>query len=142
MNLNFFFQDSQANLYSPKLKGKRTVIAFGRNDFGQLGVGDTENRRVPTQIKDLNFQSCHILEAGDYHSAFLNEHNELFMWGNNESGQLGIGIDQKKVLRPHPVDTKAIAEEADKLMDDDESRLNKMFQGILEVKWDLASEDS
>lgn len=107
-----------------------------------MGVGDTENRRVPTQVKDLNFQSCHILEAGDFHSAFLNEHNELFMWGNNESGQLGVGHDQKKVLRPHPVDTKAIGEEADKLMDEDESRNNKIFQEILEVKWALALDDN
>lgn len=44
------------------------------------------------------------------------------MWGNNEFGQLGIGSDQKKILKPHPVDTKGIAEEADKYFDNDERK--------------------
>ena len=65
-----------------------------------------------TQVKALNFQSCHILMAGDTHCAFLNDKNELFMWGNNENGQLGLGIDQKVVTTPFLVDTQTIADQA------------------------------
>ena len=106
------------------IKGKRTVIAFGRNDFGQLGVGDTENRRFPTQVKDLNFQSCHILEAGDLHSAFLNDKNELFMWGNNEFGQLGMGTQVKMYNTPQKVNTQDISDNAAQFFDSHNSKIN------------------
>jgi alpha-tubulin suppressor-like RCC1 family protein len=89
-----------------------------------LGVGDTENRRVHTQVKALNFQSCHILIAGDFHSAFLNEKNELFTWGNNQTGQLGLGVTDSMVLTPQKVDTQAIADEAAQYFDGNESNNN------------------
>jgi alpha-tubulin suppressor-like RCC1 family protein len=89
-----------------------------------LGVGDTENRRFPTQIKTLNFQSCHILQAGDLHSAFLNDKNELFVWGNNEFGQLGLGSEESVVLTPEMVDTQAISEQASQYFEGQNSIYN------------------
>ena len=74
-----------------------------------------------TQVKSLNFESCHILIAGDFHSAFLNEKNELFMWGNNQSGQLGLGLQDQIVTLPQKVDTQAIADDAAQYFEGNES---------------------
>lgn len=68
-------------------------------------------------MKALDFESCHILQAGDAHSAFLNDKNELFMWGSNEFGQLGLGTNDKVVHTPQQVDTQEISDSAAQFFD-------------------------
>ena len=41
------------------------LYAWGRNNYGQLGLNDTTNRHTPTQIGTSDWSS---IEAGESHS--------------------------------------------------------------------------
>ena len=76
---------------------------FGRNNHGQLGLGDQENRRVPTHLKKLQGHSCHALTAGKFHSGFLDSDNQLYTWGKNKYGQCGVGSFESPIVFPKKV---------------------------------------
>ncbi|SDH25155.1 MULTISPECIES: hypothetical protein [unclassified Duganella] len=64
-----------------------TLWAWGLNTNGQLGLGDSANRSVPTQIgKDTNWTA---VSAGKTHVLALKSDGTLWAWGRNSSGQLG-----------------------------------------------------
>uniref|UniRef100_A0A8R1TTY3 RCC1-like domain-containing protein n=1 Tax=Onchocerca volvulus TaxID=6282 RepID=A0A8R1TTY3_ONCVO len=65
------------------------VYAFGRNRFGQCGVGHTDELTVATEVVG-NYGSARIICAGHYHSALINEKGNAFTWGWSFHGQLGI----------------------------------------------------
>ena len=66
------------------------VYAWGRNEEGQLGLGDTTTRRTPTIVDALWALPVQQLAAGDRHSAALTSNGFLFTWGANDCGQLGL----------------------------------------------------
>ena len=69
-----------------------SVFAFGLNDQGQLGVGDTENRLVPTLVTgQLQGKTAVYAAAGGYHTLCITSDGSLFGWGDNSTGQLGVG---------------------------------------------------
>lgn len=70
--------------------GTSQVYAWGRNDKGQLGLGDTSDRKSPTIIETLWALPVLQLAAGTYHSAALTSNGFLFAWGSNDQGQLGL----------------------------------------------------
>ena len=61
------------------------LYTWGRNDYGQLGLGDTTNRHTPTQIGTSDWTA---IAGGYYHSLGLSG-GKLFAWGRNNYGQLG-----------------------------------------------------
>src|SRR5688572_30764703 len=74
-----------------------SLRCWGLNDLGQLGVGDTATKSVPTvvpKVKDVTF-----LSPGDKHTCVVNKDGEVWCWGSNESGQLGSGPADSA---PHP----------------------------------------
>lgn len=66
------------------------MFAWGRNAEGQLGLGDTDNRRMPTPVEGLWAMPVQQLAAGERHSAALTGSGFLFTWGDNTCGQLGL----------------------------------------------------
>jgi len=66
------------------------VYCWGNNDFGQLGLGDLEERATPHAILH-KFTRSKITRAaaGNHHSMALTEGGDLFTWGGNQCGQLG-----------------------------------------------------
>ncbi len=68
----------------------RQVYAWGRNEEGQLGLGDTAMRRTPTIVDALWALPVQQLAAGDRHSAALTSNGFLFTCGANDRGQLGL----------------------------------------------------
>ena len=66
------------------------VYAWGRNEEGQLGLGDTAMRRTPTIVDALWALPVQQLAAGDRHSAALTSNGFLFTCGANDRGQLGL----------------------------------------------------
>lgn len=68
------------------------VYAWGRNHCGQLGQGDTLNRRSPVIVSALWALPVQQLAAGDRHSAALTSNGFLFTWGGNDQGQLGLPL--------------------------------------------------
>lgn len=70
-----------------------TLWAWGGNASGQLGLGDLVSRNVPTQIGvATNWStSAPSLAAGSAHALARTTTGNLFAWGLNSSGQLGLG---------------------------------------------------
>ena len=64
------------------------VWVCGKNEGGQLGLGDTKNRYTPTKIP--NFKAKEI-SAGYNHTLFIDLENNVWGCGSNSQGQLGIG---------------------------------------------------
>uniref|UniRef100_A0A1D1Y3B4 X-linked retinitis pigmentosa GTPase regulator n=1 Tax=Anthurium amnicola TaxID=1678845 RepID=A0A1D1Y3B4_9ARAE len=73
------------------LTEKGHVFATGLNNFGQLGITtDTSHTLVPIKVSMFPKKILQIA-AGYHHSAAITEDGELFVWGNNSNGQLGLG---------------------------------------------------
>ena len=80
------------------LQGK--LMTWGSNSAGQLGDGSTINRPSPYQAGATLNKIWILAGAGSDFSMALTEGSELYAWGNNGNGQLGIG---NKTLKPTPV---------------------------------------
>jgi E3 ubiquitin-protein ligase HERC4 len=76
------------------------VFAWGANSHGQLGLGDSEDRLVPTQVRTLRTQRIAYsgLEAGSEHSVALTVDGGVFSWGSSRCGQLGHGSANKESM--------------------------------------------
>ena len=74
-----------------------TVYACGSNPHGQLGLGDTEDRRRFKRIRP--FAPGKIVEAaaGPSTSAAVTENGELWTWGRGAHGCLGHGGESDAV---------------------------------------------
>jgi hypothetical protein len=67
------------------------VWAWGRNDFGQLGIGSDDPKRN-TPVKLEHFPTGIIrIAAGAFHTLAIDSGGTLWAWGFNDSGQLGTG---------------------------------------------------
>lgn len=79
------------------------VYAAGGNNEGQLGLGDTEERNTFHVINFFTSQhKIKQLSAGSNTSAALTEDGELFMWGDNSEGQIGLQ-NMTSICVPHQV---------------------------------------
>ena len=66
------------------------LYCWGANDRGQLGVGDTLDRGVPTEVSG-NLTDWTLVSAGTDHSCGVSASAGLHCWGNSDRGQLGDG---------------------------------------------------
>ena len=73
--------------YSLALLSNGTVMAWGENESGQLGTGDTTPSSVPVAVKHLTGVSA--ISAGGEFSLALLSNGTVMAWGNDEEGQLG-----------------------------------------------------
>jgi len=73
------------------------VWMWGFNHWGQLGSGDWFAHPSPVKVRGLP-QGCRVvqLQVGGGHSACLLDNGEVWMWGSNVSGELGIGNTDNK----------------------------------------------
>jgi alpha-tubulin suppressor-like RCC1 family protein len=86
-----------------------TVWSFGKNDFGQLGLGTshaTTDVKVPTQIPGLS--SIVAVAANANHSLALGADGTVWSWGENGSKQVGNNSTATQ-KSPVAVMTNAIA---------------------------------
>ena len=75
-----------------------SLWAWGYNGYGQLGVGDTNNRLSPAKVMD-NVSTIN----SDGSSLFVvRKDGSLWAWGRNGLGQLGVG-DKNDRLTPAKV---------------------------------------
>ncbi|XP_034952183.1 protein RCC2 homolog [Chelonus insularis] len=66
-------------------------LAFGKNEKGQLGVGDTKRRDEPTEIEALKGHTIIAAACGRNHTLFLTSRGIVFAAGDNKLGQCGVG---------------------------------------------------
>ncbi|XP_049336939.1 probable E3 ubiquitin-protein ligase HERC3 [Astyanax mexicanus] len=65
------------------------VFGWGRNNTGQLGLGDREDRYVPVCVKSLNRKKTVLISCGEDHTAVLTKDGLVFTFGSGCYGQLG-----------------------------------------------------
>ncbi|MEJ5255933.1 MAG: hypothetical protein WHS89_11325 [Acidimicrobiales bacterium] len=76
--------------YTLALRKDGSLWAWGDNTHGQLGLGDTEPRAVPTRVgTDTNWRRVVVTPSGT--SFALKDDGSLWAWGNNRSGALALG---------------------------------------------------
>ena len=69
------------------------LYVFGRNDYGQLGLGPGAGARdAPAWLPSPAGQSVSAIACGRDHSAFISA-GALWLFGRNDDGQLGLGDD-------------------------------------------------
>ena len=79
------------------IKSDGSLWAWGRNDSGRLGTGDTTQHLSPIRIgTDTDWRS---IAAGGAHTLALKADGSLWVWGENHFGQLGTG-DTAPLLTP------------------------------------------
>ena len=73
------------------------VFSWGSNRFGQLGdVSENASaiqcgsRSLPRRVEDLKQHPCVAVAAGEKHSVALSRKGEVYVWGDNASGQMGV----------------------------------------------------
>uniref|UniRef100_A0A3P9C3D1 RCC1-like domain-containing protein n=1 Tax=Maylandia zebra TaxID=106582 RepID=A0A3P9C3D1_9CICH len=65
------------------------AFSCGRNDCGQLGLGDTQDRHTPTPVHYLNMKKTVSISCGKDHTAALTKDGAVFTFGSGQYGQLG-----------------------------------------------------
>ena len=76
------------------LSSDGSVAAWGYNNYGQLGTGDTTTRRVPALVIPAGaLAGKHVVAvaAAAYGSFALCDDGSLAAWGYNDEGELGDG---------------------------------------------------
>jgi len=67
------------------------VYAWGRNEMGQLGVGDSKDHFVPQLVKEITGYDIVEVATGKSHTLFLTSCGKVLAAGSNEQGQCGQG---------------------------------------------------
>jgi uncharacterized repeat protein (TIGR02543 family) len=88
--------------HSSALTSTGRVFMWGWNKDGQLGDGTSITRNVPTEITS-NFslpigEKILSLSMGSSHSSAFTSTGRVFMWGYNQFGQLGNGMNVNRNL--------------------------------------------
>ncbi|KAM9295768.1 putative E3 ubiquitin-protein ligase HERC3 [Morus bassanus] len=65
------------------------VYSWGKNDFGQLGLGDTQDRACPSYVGALEHWKTIFISCGADHTAVLSKEGLVCTFGAGGAGQLG-----------------------------------------------------
>jgi alpha-tubulin suppressor-like RCC1 family protein len=79
------------DLHAVIVTGSGIVWSWGHNSDGQLGLGDTIRRSVPHLIQSLSNVVAVAAAAGARHSLVLTSNGQVWAFGSNQRGQLGVG---------------------------------------------------
>ncbi len=86
--------------HSLALKSDNTVLAWGKDAFGQLG-NDAALTNIPTPVAVINATGIIAISAGGESSLALKSDNTVLAWGQDDKGQLGN--DTALANNPTPV---------------------------------------
>jgi myosin-5 len=69
------------------------MYSWGLNDYCQLArkIVPTYTHNEPQQIKILGEIAPRMIATGDEHTIMIDYSNEVYAWGSNMAGQLGVG---------------------------------------------------
>ena len=79
------------------LKNDGTLWTCGGNEYGQLGLGDTNNRNIFTQVT-TNANDIKSVYCGGYHTLILKNDGTLWGCGCNDCGRLGLGDNTNRTI--------------------------------------------
>ena len=73
------------------LTSKQEVYSFGDNEFSQLGRDSKPTTYTNEVVKISSLSNIVRIECGTYHSVCINNTGDLYVFGRNKQGQLGLG---------------------------------------------------
>lgn len=79
------------------------LATFGGGEHGQLGHGNFSNKLKPAFVKALEGVFISQISCGWSHTVALSSNGQVFTWGNNDHGKLGLG-SRKKASSPQLVE--------------------------------------
>ncbi|EGR28884.1 hypothetical protein IMG5_167380, partial [Ichthyophthirius multifiliis] len=71
------------------------VYGWGFNQAGQLGFQDLSRVNLPKKIMFFNQKEVVQIQCGKKHSIALTVEGQVYSWGSNEYGQLGIQLGKQ-----------------------------------------------
>lgn len=74
-----------------------SVLGFGSNMSGQLGLDDLELKPFPEEVVSLRDNNIVQIDAGDGHSLFLSKDGKIYGAGTGINGILGRGSEENTV---------------------------------------------
>ena len=82
------------------LSDRGHVYSFGSNYDGELGHGDTDERRLPARVAALvqARQRVVVVACGRSHTVAVTAEGKLFSWGAGKDGRLGQGNEMSQAL--------------------------------------------
>ena len=74
------------------------VYCWGKGEFGLLGNGNNKDKLLPEKNEFLEMfkneseeNEIAKIDCADEYTAVLTKGGEIYVWGKNNQGQLGIG---------------------------------------------------
>jgi RCC1 and BTB domain-containing protein len=67
------------------------LYGFGYNNDRQIGCGNTRDQFTPIKINGFNNENIVSIACGGCHSLVLTDIGQVYGWGSNYYGQLGLG---------------------------------------------------
>ncbi|CEG47261.1 FOG: RCC1 domain [Plasmopara halstedii] len=66
------------------------LYSCGLNNYGQLGIGNTDNSSELQLVEDLSSKNVAFVDGGTHHSVVLTNDGDVYTFGRADSGQLGV----------------------------------------------------
>ncbi|KAG9480889.1 RCC1 domain-containing protein 1 isoform X2 [Eleutherodactylus coqui] len=88
------------NEHAVLLTSDGKVLTWGSGRHGQLGHGDVEDVSEPRVVEALHGLTVREVASGGWHTVSISESGDLYCWGWNESGQLGLPSKALQEERP------------------------------------------
>ena len=79
-----------------------SLFCWGGNSFGNLGLGDTVQRLVPTPVQAVAERVWTQVSIDTFHGCGIDADQSLYCWGRGIEGQLGTGNNNEH-LSPEPI---------------------------------------
>ena len=77
--------------------------------MGQLGIGNLVDTHLPTLVKELKDVEIVQADGGEEHSIALSKDGKVYVWGQNEECQMGLGNlwdDYRRAIREDETKTQ------------------------------------
>jgi alpha-tubulin suppressor-like RCC1 family protein len=86
--------------HSAALLANGTVMSWGSNVFGQLGIGTRNFEASDDPIAVAGLHTATALCAGAFFSQALRKNGTVVGWGSDSQGELGDGMVSPEVVAP------------------------------------------
>lgn len=103
--LSDIIEVSAGDGYSIALDKNGDVYSWGRNSWGVLGLGNTSiNTNIPNKIDAFSEYQIIKISTSGYHCLALDSDGNVYSWGTNANGQLGVGDESSRTI-PTKIET-------------------------------------
>ena len=82
---------------------KNELICFGSNEFGQCGDGRSGDDLMKKNFDPNPFlrgKQLQLIACGGAHTLVKTSTNEVYAFGLNDKGQLGLGVKTELIVTP------------------------------------------